>query len=64
MDLLRHLFTPSAGSRARNITRAVIPALVVLRVPWFADLSAEQIAAIALAVEVVFSGGAEVAKRV
>ena len=53
--------TPAVGSRARNIVRAVLPALQLLGVVY---LSADQLAAIAVAVEVVFSGGAEVARRV
>jgi hypothetical protein len=59
----RIFFSQATGSRARNIVRAVVPALVVLNVPWFKDLSADQVAAIALAVEVVFTGGAELGKR-
>jgi hypothetical protein len=60
----RSLFTPASGSRARNIARAVLPALVLVRVPWFADLSAMQLSAIYIAIEGIFSGGAEIARRV
>lgn len=59
-----NFFSPAAGSRARNIARAVLPALVLCRVPWFADLSAMQLSALCIAIEGVFSGGAEVARRV
>lgn len=59
-DKLFRLFTPAAGSRARNIARAVLPVLQLFGV---VDLSGEQIAAIMVAIEVVFTGGAEVAKR-
>ena len=61
MSKLRILFTPSTGSRARTIVRAVIPVLVLFGV---IDWSPEQIAAVLVAVEAVFAGGAEVSKRV
>lgn len=61
---VRRLFTPASGSRARNIARAVLPALVLCRVPWIADLSATQLSAIYIAIEGVFSGGAEIFRRV
>lgn len=48
------LFTPSAGSRARNIVRAVLPALVLL---GWVHLDAAQVSAIVIATEVIFSGG-------
>ena len=54
-------FTPATGSRARNIVRAVLPVLQLCNV---VHLSADQFAAIVIATEVVFSGGAEVARRV
>lgn len=60
MKLIRSLFTPSAGSRARNIARAVLPALVLLEV---VHLSGVQVAAVVIAVEAVFSGGAEITTR-
>lgn len=61
MNKLRTLFTPSTGSRARTIVRAVIPVLVLFGV---IDWTPEQIAAVLVAVEAVFAGGAEVTKRV
>jgi len=61
MSKLRTLFTPSTGSRARTIVRAVIPVLVLFGVIHW---SPEQIAAVLVAVEAVFAGGAEVSKRV
>ena len=61
MTTLRKFFSASAGSRARNLARAILPTLVLLDI---VDLSPEQIAAIALTVEVVFSGGQEAARRV
>lgn len=61
MNKLRTLFTPSTGSRARTIVRAVIPVLVLFGV---IDWTPEQIAAVLVAVEAVFAGGAEVSKRV
>lgn len=57
---IRTIFAPALGSRARNIARAVLPVLQLLGV---VHLTPDQIAAIAVAVEVVFSGGAEIAKR-
>lgn len=60
MSQLRTFFSPATGSRARNIARAVIPALVLLNI---VDWTSAQIAAVVLAVEVVFSGGAEIARR-
>lgn len=60
MSKLRTFFSPALGSRARNIARAVLPALVLLNI---VELSAEQIAAVALAVEVIFSGGGEISRR-
>lgn len=60
MSKLRILFTPSLGSRARSVARAVIPVLVLFGV---IDWSPEQIAAVLVAVEAVFAGGAEVSKR-
>lgn len=60
MSKLRTFFSPALGSRARNIARAVIPALVLLGV---LDWTPDQVAAVVLAVEVVFSGGAELARR-
>lgn len=61
MSKVRTFFTPSMGSRARAVTRAVIPVLVLFGV---IDWSPEQIAAVLVAVEAVFAGGAEVTKRV
>lgn len=61
MNKLRTLFTPSTGSRARTIVRAVIPVLVLFGV---IDWTPEQIAAVLVAVEAVFAGGAEVSRRV
>ena len=61
MNKLRTLFTPSTGSRARTIVRAVIPVLVLFGV---IDWTPEQIAAVLVAVEAVFAGGAVVSKRV
>lgn len=61
MNKLRTLFTPSTGSRARTIVRAVIPVLVLFGV---IDWTPEQIAAVLVAVEAVFAGGGEVSKRV
>jgi hypothetical protein len=60
MSTIRKFFSPGTGSRARNIARAVLPVLVLLGV---VDLDATQLAAIVVAVEVVFSGGAELATR-
>lgn len=60
MNHLRDFFSASTGSRARNITRV----LVALGVSFGLKLSGEQVAAVLIAVEVVFSGGQEVASRV
>lgn len=57
MNKVRKFFTPGAGSRARNIARAVIPTLVALSVPGFRDLDGTQVSLIVIATEVVFSGG-------
>ena len=61
MTTLRTFFTPALGSRARAVVRAIIPVLVLFGV---IDWSPEQIAAVLVAVEAVFAGGAEVSKRV
>ena len=58
--MFRKFFTPSTGSRARNIARAVLPAGVLLG--WL-DLDATQLAACVVAIEVIFSGGAEISNR-
>ncbi len=60
MDKLRVIFTPALGSWVRNVVRAVLPALVLLDV---IDLTPDQIAAIALAVEAVFTGAGQVTKH-
>ncbi len=60
MHRLRTLFTPALGSRARNIARAVLPALQLCGV---INLSPDQVAALVIAIEVVFSGGGEIARR-
>ncbi len=64
MDLeyiFRKVFTPGFGSYIRNALRAVLPALVLLKV---VDLTPDQIAAIVLAVEAVFTTGGQVTKRI
>lgn len=60
MNTLRTFFTPSMGSRARSVARAIIPVLVLF---GLIDWTPEQIAAVLVAVEAVFAGGAEVTKR-
>ena len=61
---VRKFFTPSSGSRARNIARAVLPAMVLLDVPWFATLDGAQLSALYIAIEVVFAGGAVAVDKV
>lgn len=56
----RTFFSVSTGSRARNIVRV----LVAVGVAFGLKLSGEQVAAVLIAVEVLFSGGQEVASRV
>ena len=60
-EKLFKLFTPAAGSRVRNIVRAVLPVLQLFGV---VNLTGEQIAALMVAIEVLFAGGAEITKRV
>lgn len=57
---VRTFFSASTGSRARNITRVVI----AVGVSFGLKLSGEQVATVLIAVEVLFSGGQEVASRV
>jgi len=60
-SVLCKLFTPAFGSHVRNAIRAVLPALVLLDA---VELTPEQIAAIALAVEAIFTSGGAAIKRV
>jgi len=59
--VLRKVFTPGFGSRVRTAVRGVLPALVLLGV---VELSAEQIAAVVVAIESVFLAGGEATRRV
>jgi hypothetical protein len=61
MYKLRVIFTPSVGSWIRNAVRAVLPALVLLDV---IELTPDQIAAIVIAVEALFTGAGQVTKHV
>lgn len=60
MNAVRKFFTPSTGSRARNIARAVLPAVVLLG--WL-ELDGTQLAGCVIAIEAIFSGGAEITNR-
>lgn len=60
LDKLRLIFTPSLGSRIRNGVRMILPAFVLA---GWVDLTDEQIAAIVIAVEVVFTGAGQVTKN-
>lgn len=60
MSRLRIFFTPSVGSRVRNVIRAGI----ALGAAFGLKLSAEQTATILVFVEVVFTAGGEVTRRV
>lgn len=60
MSKVRKFFTRETGSRARNIARAVLPALVILDV---VHLNGLQVSACVIALEAIFSGGAEISAR-
>jgi hypothetical protein len=60
LDKLRVIFTPALGSRIRNGVRVILPAFVLA---GWVDLTPDQIAAIVIAVEFVFTSAGQVTKH-